>query len=509
MRLPGTDKETIRYKPVVERIMVALLCLFCMSSCSKKSEPDLRFAFIGDLHYMIPDYRTADYLVPSVSKELDSLKLKPEFIIQTGDFFNGSNGADIESEAAFAFKNFGDNIGIPFFIAKGNHDVRDYYEKNALPVFSRESGNNVLKSYYSFNKANCHFIILDCTDEKLEDQLSWLEKDLQTAKSCSGIDHIFVAGHYPLWIVARAGFTRPEYATKVSLILAKYKVDAYLCGHTHNKTTTVRLINGQPLTQIMDAAVVEEGRLFNLAPFLQHVKTKPKDLSKPGIMPLEEGHQIFIPESELKYYWGYQEGSTTSYYVFTVSGKNIQADWNVMGQGVIRSFKWDEPGKLMNLKSPVHIDKNPLRDSDFEQIEKAWFYAAPWTDEDSIIAPFSINGIPAGKLEMSAVKMAASPFWNKIEVPLNRSAIDALKPENEINIMNPAKGKFGLAHMFLLVQFKNGYFAKSSLPQKVFTSFIPSDGQNTNFPGSELIESVKKGNPLKNIILRFDQFYEN
>ena len=489
-------------------IFLLLLCLFCVSAYSQKSQPVLRFAIIGDVHYKIPDYRTAVYLVPSVAKELDSLKLKPEFIIQTGDFFNGNKGVDIESEAAFSFKNFGENIDMPFFIAKGNHDVQEYYEKNALPLFSRELGNNVLKSYYSFDKANCHFIILDGTDEKLADQLSWLEKDLETAKSSNRIKHIFVAGHYPLWIVARSGFTRPAYSNTVASLLAKYKVDAYFCGHTHNKTVTVRLIDGQPLTQIMDAGVVEEGRLYTLAPFLRHIETEPKDVTRPGILPLEEVCQIFIPESELKYYWGYQEGSTTSYYVITVDGKSVQADWHVLGQGVKRSFKWDQPGTLVNVKSPVNAEKKPLTEKDFKQIEKAWFYAAPWTNEDSIIAPFSINGVPAGTLEMNRVKMAGSPFWNKIEMSLNSSAIDAIKMENEIIITNPAKGKFGMAHMFLLVQFTNGHFAKSNLSQKVVTSFFREEKQS-NFPAAELIDSVKTGNPLSKIILRFDSFYKD
>jgi hypothetical protein len=509
MRLPLIDERTTVYKKVAGIISFTLLCLFCVSACNEKSKPDLRFAFIGDVHYAMPDYRTADYLVPAVAKELDSLRVKPEFIIQTGDFFNAGKGVDVESEAAFAFKNFEERIGMPFFIAKGNHDSRGAYEKNALPVFSRESGNSVSKSYYSFSKANCHFVMLDCTDEKLADQLAWLEKDLETAKTNTKIEHIFVAGHYPLWIVARAGFTRPEYSDPVASLLARYKVDAYFCGHTHNKTATVRLINGQPLTQIMDAGVVEEGRLFNLAPFLHHVKTEPKDLSRPGILPLEEGHQIFIPESELKYYWGYQEGSTTSYYLITVDGKSVQADWHVLGQGVVRSFKWDQPGKPVDLKSPVHIDNNPLTDSDLKQIEKAWFYVAPWTDEDSINAPFSINNVPAGMLEMSRAKMAGSPFWNKIEVPLTRSVIDAIKTENEISFTNPAKGKFGLAHMFLLVQFRDGRFARSSISQKVMTSFPASEGQYKNFPDADLIESVTTGKPLQKVILRFDQFYNN
>jgi hypothetical protein len=490
-------------------IYFLLFFLFSISACSNKSKPNLRFVFIGDLHYKIPDFQTADYLVPMVARELDSLKIKPEFLIQTGDFFHGAKGTDIESESAFAFKNFKENLKIPFFIAKGNHDTRSYYEKNALPVFSRESGSEILRSYYSFNKANCHFIMLDCTDENPDNQISWLENDLMVTKKSSRIEHIFVAGHYPLWIVARAGFTRPEFSNAVASLLAKYRVDAYFCGHTHNKTATVRLINGYPLTQLMDAGVVEEGRLFNLAPFLNHTRTHPENDYRPGILPLDEAHQIFIPPSELKYYWGYQEGSTTSYYIITVEEKSVRADWHVLGQGVVSSFRWDRPGELIDSKSPVPGEKISLTDSDLVKIEKAWFYAAPWTEEDSIDAPFSINGVPCGILGMSRKEMASSPFWNKIEVPLPLSAIHAIKRENEICISNPSKGKFGLAHMFLLVQFKDGRFARSNISQKVLISFNNSEVQYTNFPDTELIESVDQGNTLPKIVLKFDQFYEN
>jgi hypothetical protein len=485
-----------------------LIFLFLITSCSEKSNPGLRFAFIGDLHYLTPEYATSEYLVPPVAKELQSLKPKPGFVIQTGDFFHGDRKADVESEAAFAFKNFSENIKIPFFIAKGNHDIRSIYEKNALPVFSRELGKEVLKSYYSFDKSNCHFIILDCSEEKLDDQLVWLEKDLEKAKSNPKSEHIFVAGHYPLWIVARVGFTRPEYARPVASLLARYKVDAYFCGHTHNKTATVRLIDGQPLTQIMDAAVVEENRLFNLAPFLYHVRLKPSDKTKPGILPLEAGHQIFIPESELKYYWGYQEGSTTSYYVITVKGKSVQLDWHVLGQGVLRSFKWDQPGRLIDLIVPSTVEQNQVTDNDLRQIDKAWFYAAPWTKDESVNAPLIINEVPAGTIEIGRARMAYSPFWNKIEVQLSKSSINALKKENEISIMNPAKSKFGLAHIFLLVQFKDGRFARSSISQKVLTSFSPEAGMS-DFPSAEIIDSVAVGKPLVKFRLKFDKFYSD
>ena len=99
-------------------IYFLIFCLWIISGCREKPKQELRFAFIGDLHYMIPDYRTADYLMPSVAKEFNSLKLRPEFIIQTGDFFHGNKGTDTEAEAEFAFKNFGENLSYSFFYCK-------------------------------------------------------------------------------------------------------------------------------------------------------------------------------------------------------------------------------------------------------------------------------------------------------------------------------------------------------------------------------------------------------
>lgn len=500
-------------KPFIKKLctllnyfLLAGVFLIC-ASCNNEPDRDLRFAYFGDIHYRIAEIQTTDVLVQSVSGELNTLEPGPEFIIQTGDFFHGNKGTDIESEAALTFGHFGRDMKLPFFTAKGNHDTRVPYEKNALPLYSKELGREIDKTYYSFNKANCHFIFLDCTDENLGEQISWLGEDLKNTDSDPAIEHIFVAGHYPLWIVARAGFTRPEYAAQVAPLLAKYNVDAYFCGHTHNKTVTVRMIDGKPLTQIMDAAVVEKGRLAMLAPFLNHVSGQAQGRTDPSLLPLEEGHQIFIPESQLEYYWGYQEGSSTSYYVITVEGKSVTADWFVKGEGIVRSFKWDKPGRLIDLKTPESEERGLLEENDLNQISKAWLYCAPWIKKDSLQAPFSINGVQAGNIKISSAELASYSFWNKLELPLSEAAVKAIRMDNEISILNPTKVRFGLAHIYLLVQFKDGRFAKSSISQKVLTSFDPEEGELTNFPDAELIESVNTGDPLKKVTLSFDRFY--
>ncbi len=481
--------------------------LLTFISCNTFSDNELSFVVIGDVHYEMPDYKTAGYLVPQIAGELDTLKIKPDFIIQTGDFFHAGRGSDIKEEVSFAFNNFAENFKIPFFISKGNHDSREYYEKVALPRFSSELKKEVTTSWFSFDKANCHFIILDCTEENFSDQLIWLEKDLKTASENPGTEHIFVFGHYPLWIIARAGFTRNDFVDPVALLLKRYKVDAYFCGHTHNKSVTVRLTGDQPLTQIMDAAVVEEGRLFGLAPYLNHVAEKPENPFQPGILPLDNAHQIFIPKSELLYYRGYQEGSTTSYNVITVKGKNVQVDWHTAGKGTIISYTWNEPGKITDLKTPDKKEEQYPENCDLGEIERAWLYTAIWTDEDSVRATILINGTDAGDLLLDKATMAYSPFWNKVEVDIKKPATCSLSTENILTMTNPDKKRFGIAHTFLLAELKDGRFVKSNISPVILTSF-KEHAKLVNFPPADLVESVDPGLPLVKVVLKFNEIIE-
>jgi hypothetical protein len=191
-----------------------------------------------------------------------------------------------------------------------------------------------------------------------------------------------------------------------------------------------------------------------------------------------------------------------------VKGKTVQVDWYTLGGGLTRSYKWDEPGKIVDLVVPAKADKDPVAASDFDQIREAWLYTSLWTDEDSISAPFLINDIPAGNLVMNKSRMAYSPFWNKIEVALDESAIKAIRSENEIAIINENKEKFGFAHIFLLARLEDGRFIKSSVSQKTLTSFSEVNGLN-NFPDSEFIQSVSKGMPLVKARLKFDYFLDD
>src|SRR5512140_1807457 len=86
--------------------LILLLLILISAGCNGQSGKVLRFAFIGDLHYSMTDYKTTDILVQSVAKEMKSLNPKVEFLIHSGDFFHGTSGVNIGDEAAMAFNNF-------------------------------------------------------------------------------------------------------------------------------------------------------------------------------------------------------------------------------------------------------------------------------------------------------------------------------------------------------------------------------------------------------------------
>ncbi|MFH1966074.1 MAG: metallophosphoesterase [Acidobacteriota bacterium] len=474
----------------------------------RNSSPDLCFTFLGDLHYAIPEYKVGNYFVEPFADELKKMDLPPDFVLHSGDFFHTGQGSDVETEASYSFDHFSRTIPVPFFMARGNHDSKTPYEKNALPIFSRQLGRPITTSYYAFDRGNCRFIILDCMANELSGQLTWLEEELKSCDAREEIEHVFVCGHYPLWIVARVGFERPDYSESVASLLVRYNADAYLCGHTHNISTTVKLVNGKPLTQIMGAAVVEEGRLDVLAPFVKRVQpAAPANIFRPGLMPLQEASRIYIDPAQLVYCWGYMEGSTSSYYVFTVSADKVHVDLHVLGEGVVRSFMWEKPGHLVDIKEPKHQKGKQIKSIKPGQIKKAWLYVAPWTNEESVSTPLSVNGVPAGTVKINGRYVSYSPFWNRVEVPLSEAAVAALKKENILCFHNPAKNEFGLAHIFLLAQLRSGRYTKSDIGSSVLTSFRPTT-RGHNFPDSRFILPVDKGQNLQEVTLKFNRIFQ-
>ncbi len=192
-----------------------------------KQLPTLRFVIYGDTRDGHDIHRKLVALI---------MKQQPDLVIQTGDLVNRGSKEDL-------WKIYDDITGemrskVPVYPARGNHDVGGPgYEQRFTASFP--SGN---KLYYSFDKANCHFIAL-AVDENTEygpdsPQYKWLIKDLEESAKHKPT-HTFVFFHVPPYSIGSHG-SDLDVRKVLCPVFQKYGVRAVFNGHDHNYYHTTR-----------------------------------------------------------------------------------------------------------------------------------------------------------------------------------------------------------------------------------------------------------------------------
>jgi predicted phosphodiesterase len=208
------------------------------------------FAVLGDSH----THRTAtvDEPAPELLRIIEELNLlRPAFVVSAGDlirgYMNDVEKAEIEAtgdsptlEKRLRLEHSGaygayDKLAAPFYPCIGNHDVRE-------PVSERVWRDIWGGRYYSFDYADCHFVVLDAeiskdTESVAGEQLEWLERDL--AEHAVG-KRLFVSLHRPWWYdvpLHTATWKHPggrnDWNDIVDPILRQYNLQAIFCGHAH------------------------------------------------------------------------------------------------------------------------------------------------------------------------------------------------------------------------------------------------------------------------------------
>jgi predicted phosphodiesterase len=215
-------------------------------------------------------------------------ELKPALVVICGDLVQApsrNSFADFNAAKA-AFK-------VPCYCAPGNHDVGDRPTPESLRLYRQCIG----KDYYSFEHADCEFIVVNTqlwkvtVPEESARQDTWFRETLEAAAKRPR--RIVVVGHIPLF-----GRTPDEPDGHDNLPLPKrrellslfqhYGVQLMLAGHTH-RTLFVQYGKTQIVTSATTSLNVDFGpfgfRLWHiaLAPPFQHefvaVKTLPKEPS--------------------------------------------------------------------------------------------------------------------------------------------------------------------------------------------------------------------------------------
>lgn len=174
----------------------------------------------------------------------------PSLVVSTGDLVY--SGSDRErwhkefldpAEALFA--------RAPIQLSLGNHDLDlDAPKPHPLApfwlenfVFPGSPADTGYGRWFSFDAGGVHFIILDSTDAKNEDQELWLKEDLASAES-RGADFRIAVFHHPPY-AAGGHDSRLSLRKSWELLLVEHQVDLVFNGHNHYYQRTWPVAHGE------------------------------------------------------------------------------------------------------------------------------------------------------------------------------------------------------------------------------------------------------------------------
>jgi len=193
---------------------------------------ETNFAVFGDsqgqIAFLWPISSKFDTVVERVN-ETDA-----ELSFHVGDMYFGDDWWAMSVEAqANQFNDAIEDLDIPLYPVMGNHDARGSgWDVTRERIFHDDL------TYYSLNKGDCHFVVLDAfmpeyENSISEEQMAWLEDDLADTRK----PHIFVFVHAPLYPVGgyfgEALDTNPELSDRLVSLFVQHGVDAVFCGHEH------------------------------------------------------------------------------------------------------------------------------------------------------------------------------------------------------------------------------------------------------------------------------------
>lgn len=205
---------------------------------NSKSEDSWYFIQITDPQFgMFTNNDGFDKETELYEKAVDNInKLKPEFVVITGDFVHNQNSSKQVKE----FKRITAQINnqIPVYYTPGNHDVGLTPTKKSIKEYRKNYG----RDRFSFIHNNSLFIginsgLIKAELEKQEaKQYRWLIRQLKKEK---GANHVIIFCHYPFFnksISEPETYSNigPEAREKYLNLFNEYGVDAVFAGHYHN-----------------------------------------------------------------------------------------------------------------------------------------------------------------------------------------------------------------------------------------------------------------------------------
>jgi len=132
----------------------------------------------------------------------------------------------------------------PFYYARGNHESRGFVAREFKDYFDFANG----KLYYSFDNGPVHFIVLDCGEDKPDnnryyygladydsyrlEELEWLKEDVKSDAFRNAKQRIVLV-HMPIIKEERQSHGMKFLADKFGPVLQSAHIDLMISGHTH------------------------------------------------------------------------------------------------------------------------------------------------------------------------------------------------------------------------------------------------------------------------------------
>ncbi len=200
------------------------LILFLLLALRPAWAGDFEFVVIGDTR---PRFESQNFQVfEGLIRKINAAK--PTFVINLGDLIYGY--APLSKEGQWdKYQQVIKAVESRYYQVPGNHDT---HSKQARKIYGRRFG----KFYDSFDYADCHFVLLDNTENERwgylgPAQLEWLKNDLKQTQARS----VFVFMHFPVWEPERVAPSYYDFWEQTLHPLFKhYRVRAVFGGHYHS-----------------------------------------------------------------------------------------------------------------------------------------------------------------------------------------------------------------------------------------------------------------------------------
>ena len=272
----------------IENIFIAIFVLLNVELSFAQSQS---FIVLGDLHYDKLEYHDFDWLKKEkpgdirqiegytenvknnwddFMKHLQTMKNthEPEIkaLLQLGDLSEGLAG---DSKADFMAKGVIEavdlsNIGVPWLVTKGNHDVtsgtpaKTAFVNNYIPLFQRQTGNNSIQmANYTYRSGDVEFFVCDYYERNNFDFVKWLDEQAKASDAKVKIA-LFHEPVIPVtercWHMYKADNTNRERLLKT---IAENKI-IVLAAHLHRYSVVKRSTEWGPIVQIMCSSVISD-----------------------------------------------------------------------------------------------------------------------------------------------------------------------------------------------------------------------------------------------------------